>query len=178
MSLYPLSPCGLAFRGSQDGPPCPGQAVLPLPVSVILQGVFALPHSLLSLTSYGLGRGATPTFLFPFQGLWGKECDQARRPEPLGTPCWFSTGWSWRLSASLPHVFPGTLVLRKAVGIKQDDSVYGAQAGSGSPQLCTHPSPSNLLSRVGGQVSFTLIEGRSAQWFFFFVVLFFFFIDF
>lgn len=93
----PLSPCGLACRGSQDGPCCPRRAALPLScprptsVPIPLQGVRALPHSPLSLTACGLGRGATPTFLFRFQGLFQggnvtKPEGQSWSPKPLRIP--------------------------------------------------------------------------------------------
>lgn len=93
----PLSPCGLACRGSQDGPSCPRRAALPLvhlrptSIPITLQGVRALPHSTVSLTACGLGRGATPTFLFRFQGLCQlgdvtKPEGQSWSPKPLRIP--------------------------------------------------------------------------------------------
>lgn len=93
LSPCPLSPHGLACGGSQDGPFCPRRAALPpshpcpTPVPTTLQGVCALPHTV--LTACGLGRGATHTFLCRFQGFSGnviKPEGQSWSPKPLRNP--------------------------------------------------------------------------------------------
>lgn len=97
--LVCLSPCPVplwpGFQRIQDVLPARGRLHFPCPIPVTLQGVCALPHSPLSLTPCDLGRGATSTFLFRFQGLLGKGCEQVRS-QSLGIPMlvqpWGGTG--------------------------------------------------------------------------------------
>lgn len=106
----PSVPLWPGFQRIQDVPSCPGRLHFPCPIPVTLQGVCASPHSPLSLTPCDLGRGATSTFLFGFQGLLGKGCEQVRRPEPWNPRAGSAMGWCWPSLLLLPRVSSGTIV--------------------------------------------------------------------